>query len=387
MSFTLKHSIVLMLLLLGIGVSANAQHVSTKSKTEMKDSVKFTSKSCCTSKIPGRFTSTKKNVSLSGKQSFGLLKSIHENMVWVAGGTFMMGSDNEQGHRDEYPKHNVKVNGFYMDVTEVTNEQFAAFVKATGYITIAERDVKWEELKKQLPPGTAKPAPEMMKAASLVFVPTQTEVDLRDYSQWWQWIHGANWKHPKGPGSAIVDKEKFPVVHISWDDANAYCKWAGKRLPTEAEWEFAARGGLKNNIYAWGNGNVDSGEAKCNSWQGSFPNKNEDKDGFYGAAPVKSFAANGYGLFDMAGNVWEWCADLYNINYYEQSAKSSISNNPKGPTKSYDPDEPLVLKRVMRGGSFLCNESYCSGYRAAARMKTSPDSGMEHLGFRCVSDK
>ncbi len=381
----IKNSMPLMLLC--FAMSASAQKVSSKQKTVQKDSVKCTNKSCCTSKIPNRFTTAKKNVSTTGIQTVAAGKINHENRVWIEGGSFSMGADNEQGRQDEYPKHNVKLNGFYMDITEVTNEQFAAFVKATGYITTAEKDVKWEDLKKQLPAGTPKPSAEMLKAASLVFVPTEQPVNLQDYSQWWQWTHGADWKHPKGSGSDIVGKENFPVVHVSWDDANAYCKWAGKRLPTEAEWEYAARGGVKNNIYTWGNTNVDSGAAKCNYWQGSFPNKNENTDGFYGAAPVKSFAPNGYGLYDMAGNVWELCADLYNNSYYAQLSKAGIADSPKGPVKSYDPDEPLIAKRVMRGGSFLCNESYCSGYRVAARMKTSPDSGMEHLGFRCVADK
>jgi formylglycine-generating enzyme required for sulfatase activity len=176
------------------------------------------------------------------------------------------------------------------------------------------------------------------------------------------------------------------VVHISWDDANAYCKWAGKRLPTEAEWEFAARGRLTKSVYTWGNENVDEGKYHCNYFQGNFPYKNEVSDGFIGSASVKSFEPNGYGLYDMAGNVWEWCADKYNNLYYDSFKKIKVTTNPKGPLKSYDPDEPLVEKRVMRGGSFLCNESYCSGYRVSARMKSSADSSMEHLGFRCVSN-
>ncbi len=365
---------------LGIGFLSNAQKATVQSK------VTCTTKSCCTSRVPSRFGVTKIK-SNTGKQAVNMPQAAHQNMVWIEGGTFSMGADNEQGRQDEYPKHLVKLQGFFMDITEVTNEQFAAFVKATGYKTTAEKDVQWKDLQKQLPAGTEKPSPEMLKAASLVFVPTENPVSLQDYSQWWQWTHGANWQHPKGPNSDIVGKEKFPVVHISWDDANAYCKWAGKRLPTEAEWEYAARGGMKNNVYAWGNENVDSGIVKCNYWQGSFPNKNENKDGFFSAAPVKSFAPNAFGLYDMAGNVWEWCADLYNNNYYEALKKAGIANNPKGPIKSYDPDEPLTAKRVMRGGSFLCNESYCSGYRVAARMKSSADSGMEHLGFRCVTNK
>jgi len=385
MRTVMKNSIILVLLC--FAMSAIAQKVSTKQNLVPKDAVAFTAKSCCTSTVPDRFAIAKNNVSASDKQTVAVNSLNHDNMVWIEGGTFSMGADNEQGRQDEYPKHPVELKGFYMDITEVTNEQFAAFVNATGYITTAEKDVNWEEIKNQLPEGTPQPPAEMLKAASLVFIPTTQPVNMQDYSQWWQWTHGADWKHPKGAGSDLAGKEKFPVVHVSWDDATAYSKWAGKRLPTEAEWEFAARGGVKNNIYTWGNTNVDSGVAKCNYWQGSFPNKNEVIDGFFGAAPVKSFAPNGYGLHDMAGNVWELCADLYNNMYYEQLSTAGVASNPQGPVKSYDPDEQLIAKRVMRGGSFLCNESYCSGYRVAARMKTSPDSGTEHMGFRCVADK
>ncbi len=379
MKTSLKYFFALLLL-----ITSTISVAQNKAKTTSKTIKKTTkAKTCCTSNIPKRFTGFKQGKS----DTVGSGKINRDNMVWIEGGTFMMGADNEQGRQDEYPKHAVKLNGFFIDVTEVTNNLFAGFVKATGYITTAEKDVQWEDLKKQLPFDTPKPSDEELKAASLVFVPTTEAVNLQDYSQWWRWVHGASWKHPSGPESDTVGRGNFPVVHISWDDANAYCKWAGKRLPTEAEWEYAARGGKQNEIYTWGNENVDSGETKCNYWQGDFPYNNKNKDGFQLAAPIGSFAPNGYGLYDMAGNVWEWCADLYNNKYYDEIAKLNLSVNPKGPSKSYDPDEPLVAKRVMRGGSFLCNESYCSGYRVAARMKSSPDSGLEHLGFRCVADK
>ena len=382
----MKNNLLIIFLGLNLFLSINGSLAQQKSTKKLVSKKMTSKKTCCTAKIPNRFgiiNSSKMNISNSFKITDN---KNHEGMVWIPGGTFSMGGDNDQARQDEFPKHQVKLNGFFMDITEVTNAQFAKFVAATGYITTAEKDINWDELKKQLPSDTQKPDLETLKAASLVFVPTSGEVSLQDYSQWWSWSHGANWKHPQGKDSNIDGKDNFPVVHISWDDANAYCKWAGKRLPTEAEWEFAARGGLSKQVYTWGNEKVDEGKYHCNYFQGNFPYKNEVSDGFIGSAPVKSFDPNSYGLFDMAGNVWEWCADKYNNLYYDSFKKVKVAINPKGPLKSYDPDEPLVEKRVMRGGSFLCNESYCSGYRVSARMKSSADSSMEHLGFRCVSN-
>ena len=310
----------------------------------------------------------------------------HTGMVRIPGGTFMMGADNDQASPDEYPKHKVTVKGFWMDATEVTNRQFAEFVEATGYVTTAEQKPDWEELKKSLPPGTEKPDESVLVPSSMIFLPAQQPVNLNDYSQWWEWKSGADWRHPHGPGSDIKGKEDYPVVHISWFDAMAYCEWAHKRLPTEAEWEWAARGGLADNIYPWGNEKVEEGKPKANSWNGDFPYRNTEWDGYYFAAPVRSFPPNGYGLFEMAGNVWEWCSDWYHAGYYSALATTEGVTDPRGPESSYDPDEPFAQKKSMRGGSFLCNDSYCSGFRVARRMKTTPDSGMEHLGFRCVSD-
>ena len=350
------------------------------SKNEEIVSVDMDSLHSCMN-VPSRFgnDSSGNSIQFNGDSST-------DGMVLIPGGTFDMGGDNEQASPDEYPKHKVQVSSFYMDITEVTNAQFKKFVDATGYITTAEKKPDWEELKKTVPPGTPKPPDSVLVAASLVFRSSKGPVDLNDFNQWWSWVNGANWKYPQGPASTIDGKENYPVVQVSWDDAMAYCKWAGKRLPTEAEWEFAARGGLINNIYPWGNEHVNSGKPKANSWEGKFPYLNEKKDGYITAAPVRSFAANGYGLYDMAGNVWEWCSDLYNYDYYKQlQGKTTV--DPQGPTTSFDPQEPYTEKRSLRGGSFLCNDTYCSGYRSARRMKSSHDTGLEHTGFRCVRSK
>lgn len=335
----------------------------------------------CQTNIPSRFAIAKAEDSSNTVTN---KTASHEGMILVAAGETILGASDNEGRRDEYPAHKVIVKSFWIDVNEVTNKQFSEFVKATGYITTAEKPVDWEELKKQLPAGTAKPPAEQLVPSSLVFKKTNTD-DLNDYSQWWSWVAGANWKHPQGPGSDIARKDNYPVVQVSWEDAVAYCKWAGKRLPTEAEWEFAARGGLKEKKYPWGNEDIEAGKPKANTWQGKFPSLNTDWDHFEKAAPVRSFEKNGYGLYDMAGNVWEWCSDWYRPDYY-QSIVTTVANSPKGPAGSYDPEEPSIPKKVIRGGSFLCNSSYCKGYRVTSRMKSSPDTGMEHTGFRCVAD-
>lgn len=308
-------------------------------------------------------------------------------MVWIPGGEFRMGSTDPLARPDESPIHRVRVDGFWMDRTEVTNQQFAAFVAATNYRTVAERAVDWEELKKQVPEGTPRPPDEMLKPGSLVFTPPDHPVDLRNFQEWWAWTTGADWRHPQGPASSIEGKDQYPVVQIAYEDALAYCAWAGKSLPTEAQWEFAARGGLDGAVNVWGDTPVDP--TRANIWQGHFPDRNTAEDGFARAAPVGSFPANGYGLHDMAGNVWEWCADLYRPDTYARRmieiGPGGVAVNPLGPARSLDPRNPDAPEsRVHRGGSFLCNDSYCASYRPSARMACPPDTGLEHLGFRGV---
>lgn len=308
-------------------------------------------------------------------------------MVWVPAGSFRMGSDNPRWARpDEQPPHTVRVSGFWMDRTEVTVAQFREFVEATGYLTTAEIPPDWEELKKQVPPGTPKPDDSVLVAASLVFTPPSEPVSLMNVARWWSWVPGADWLHPEGPDSDVSGREDHPVVHVSWDDAVAYAAWAGKRLPTEAEWEWAARGGLDDPLYPWGDAPINGSEPalRANTFSGTFPHDNTLVDGFERTAPVGSFPANGYGLVDMGGNVWEWCADRYRHDTYAQDDAPAGVQDPRGPTDSLDPAEPLVPKRVQRGGSYLCNDSYCSGFRVSARMKSSADTGLGHSGFRCV---
>ncbi len=311
---------------------------------------------------------------------------VPEGMVWIPGGTFNMGTADEMGWEEEKPVHKAKVNGFWMDVHEVTNEQFKNFVVSTGYITDAEKAPSLEEIMSQVPPGTPPPDSADLVPGSMVFMIPEQAVPLNNYAHWWKWIHGANWQHPEGPESNIEGREAHPVVHISWNDAQAYAKWIGKRLPTEAEWEFAARGGLKNKKFVWGDEAPSDTKVFANTWQGTFPSENKAVDGFTGTAPVKSFAPNGYGLYDMAGNVWEWCNDWYDKHLYQAYDKDDVQDNPQGPAKSHDPDQPYLPLRVQKGGSFLCHDSYCQRYRPGARQSSSPESGMSHVGFRCVKD-
>ncbi len=295
-------------------------------------------------------------------------------MVWVPGGTFWMGG-NDPSTTDADPPHLVRVGGFWMDRTEVTNGDFAAFVKATGYVTVAERRPDPKDY-----PGVAA---EKLVAGSAVFTPLAKPVPLDDPLAWWRYVPGADWRHPEGPGSSVAGGDDLPVVHVCHDDALAYARWAGKRLPTEAEWEFAARGGLDRKTYAWGDAREPGGKPRMNHWQGRFPAEDVATDGFTRVAPVGSFPPNGFGLLDMSGNVWEWCADWYRPGY-EVDPPGALVDDPRGPGSSHDPMEPGVPKRVQRGGSYLCSDLYCTRYLPGSRGKGAVDSGASNVGFRCV---
>lgn len=297
-----------------------------------------------------------------------------EGMVWIPGGTYWMGD--ESSPDQDAPLHEVTVTGFWMDQYEVTNAQFAKFVQETNYVTTSEQAPDPKQY-----PGAL---PENLVPGSAMFVPKECPADpLLCDPIWWEYRKGANWRHPEGPASTIEGRENHPVVHITWDDAVAYARWAGKRLPTEAEWERAARGGLDRKMFVWGNDpQGTAGQYFANTYQGKFPETLDAKDGYAGLAPVGSFAANGYGLYDMSGNAWEWCADWYSRNYYRMSPKV----NPPGPEQGDIEQASGLPQRVRRGGSYLCADSYCRRYLPGTRDKNPADSSACHTGFRCVMD-
>lgn len=305
-------------------------------------------------------------------------------MVFLPAADFTMGALDSAP--DEFPPHAVELDGFWIDTHEVTNSQFAEFVKATGYVTTAEQPPELRSLQPGVDREEIRILPELNQPGSICSyqLDSRSEIDPQKgaYS-WWQYVPGASWRHPEGPASSIEDRMNHPVVHVSWIDAMAYCKWAGKDLPTEAQWEYAARGGLKDQTYPWGAQRNPGGQWLHNVWQGEFPVSNSADDGFLHTAPVGSYPANNFGLFDVSGNVWEWCRDYYQPEYYSSSPRS----NPPGPGSSFDPMDPAVIKRVQRGGSFMCSDQYCIGYRTTARMKGEEDTGAFHTGFRCVINK
>jgi formylglycine-generating enzyme required for sulfatase activity len=329
------------------------------------------------------FTPTRENTAALPKEPAPL------GMVWIPGGEFSMGSDHRSESlcglpgitNDAVPIHRVFVDGFWMDETEVTNAQFRKFVEETGYITVAEIKPTKEEFPD---------APEQnLVAGSTVFAATSRPVPLNNFFQWWSYVPGADWRHPTGPDSSIDGRDDYPVVQVCFEDVEAYAKWAGKRLPTEAEWEFAARGGRTGQLYVWGNEMAPQGKYQANIYQGQFPVKGGDtaKDGFAGIAPVRQYAPNAYHLYDMGGNVWEWVGDWYRHDYYARlHSTGKVSQNPKGPNEPWDPAEPDQKKRVHRGGSFLCSDLYCTRYMVGTRGKGEVRTASNHVGFRCVKE-
>jgi sulfatase modifying factor 1 len=300
-------------------------------------------------------------------------------IIRIPGGTFRMGSDKH--YAEEAPSHRVTVDGFWMDATPVTNRQFRAFIEATSHVTTAETAPDPKDY-----PGAL---PHMLRAGSLMFAPPGHPVNLRDWSQWWMFKFGANWRRPYGPGSSIKGLDDHPVVHVAYRDAEAYARWAGKALPTEAEWEFAARGGLEDAEFAWGDEFTPGGKHMANTWQGAFPLENTKDDGWTRTSPVKAFPPNGYGLYDMIGNVWEWTTDFWSTHHTEDAPKACcVPQNPRGGSESasYDPGQPAVRipRKVLKGGSHLCAPNYCRRYRPAARHAEPVDTSTSHVGFRCV---
>ncbi|MCY1206887.1 Hercynine oxygenase [compost metagenome] len=317
-------------------------------------------------------------------------------MAWIPGGEFLMGSDHPLARDNERPAHKVQVAGFWMDQHHVTNAEFRAFVAATGYVTTAERKPDWETLKVQVPAGTPRPPDTALVPGGMVFVGTDRTVPLQDYSRWWRFVPGANWRHPNGPGSSINGKDDHPVVQVSYEDVQAYATWSGKRLPTEAEWEFAARGGLEQATYAWGDQFAPGGKQMANVWQGQqsqpFPVVSAKAGGALGTSAAGTFPVNGYGLQDMTGNAWQWAADWFRSDQFKRvAAAGKAEADPQGPPDSWDPSEPGVParapRRVIRGGSFLCNQDYCLSYRPSARQGADPYTSMSHLGFRLAMDQ
>ena len=305
--------------------------------------------------------------------------SVQPEMVWVPGGSFNMGSDKH--YPEEAPAHRVTVDGFWMDRIPVTNREFREFVNATGHVTVAEIRPDAKDY-----PGAL---PNMLRAGSLVFTPPKHPIDLRDWSQWWNFKFGANWKRPFGPRSSLAGLNDHPVVHVAYADVLAYARWAGKDLPTEAEWEFAARGGLDSAEFAWGDELTPGGKQMANTWQGAFPQENLKHDGYERTSPVMAFPPNGYGLYDMIGNVWEWTSDWYSSHHEADAAKACcIPQNPRGGREeaSCDPRLPTVRipRKVLKGGSHLCAPNYCRRYRPAARHPQPVESSMSHVGFRCI---